>query len=636
MPVRASALVALLLTLLGGFIAGSSPAATLAVPPPPDSVQGPSPGPVGAARVAYEAAYDLREKGNPTDAIATIEAAVNAIDGVLAGNPDAGIRRDLVDYRSRLEGLKAAAQHDLEAAPPKPEPDNVADDKVLSAPAVETIRPDTANVDVRRWIDFFSGAGHSAFERWLRRSGRYVDLFRAVLQHEGLPPDLVQLVFVESGFNVNARSVSAAVGPWQFVRSTARLFGLTVDQWVDERKDPEKSTVAAARYLKHLYSIFGDWPLVLASYNAGEGAVLRAIKNQGTTNYWDLKLPRQTEDYVPQFMAALAISRDPARYGFDSVELDEPMAFDEVALKGAVDLHAVARLAECSYEELKELNPAVRRGTARGSDGVTTLRVPPSKGAILLHKLEEGATLPGVNLTLKHRVKRGETLKGIAANYGVGAERLARANGIGRVHPLSAGMVLTVPASSVKPAPAHLEPGDPRGSTAYVPQKEIRVPTSLKGQSTTEGRQAVIVKRGETLASIADDNGVTVEQLKAWNHLKSSKVRRGQHLKLREADAPEVALAPADSASLADLHFAHSRGRHHRGGGRSSRGARGAVAGKSTPANIAGGPLVVVRTGDTLEGIAKRHGVKVSDLKRQNGLNGSRIRAGQKLKLPQG
>ena len=192
-------------------------------------------------------------------------------------------------------------------------------------------------------MDFFMGAGRSTFERWLKRSGRYMDLFRSVLQREGLPPDLVHLVFVESGFNLNARSVSAAVGPWQFLRSTGKFFGLTVDQWVDERKDPEKATVAAARYLKHLYGIFGDWPLALASYNAGEGTVLRAIKAQGTTNYWDLKLPRQTEDYVPQFMAALTIARDPARYGFDSVELDDPMAFDEVALKGPVDLRAVAR-----------------------------------------------------------------------------------------------------------------------------------------------------------------------------------------------------------------------------------------------------------------------------------------------------
>src|SRR5262249_9097522 len=159
-------------------------------------------------------------------------------------------------------------------------------------------------------------------------------------------------------------------GPWQFLRSTSRLFGLDVNQWVDERKDPEKSTVAAARYLKHLYTIFGDWPLALASYNAGEGTILRAIKPQRTTNYWDLKLPRQTEDYVPQFMAVLAISRDPGKYGFDKLELDQPMEFDEVALKGAVDLRSLASLAECSVDEIKQLNPAIQRHAVKGPEGV--------------------------------------------------------------------------------------------------------------------------------------------------------------------------------------------------------------------------------------------------------------------------
>jgi membrane-bound lytic murein transglycosylase D len=163
----------------------------------------------------------------------------------------------------------------------------------MNRPAVDDIELQM-NADVLKYIAFFTGAGRSTFERWLKRSGRYMDLFRSVLQKEGLPPDLVHLVFVESGFNVNARSYAAAVGPWQFMRASAQLFGLNVNQWVDERKDPEKATVAAARYLKHLYSIFGDWPLALASYNAGEGTVMRAIQHQGTTNYWELR-PAQAD-----------------------------------------------------------------------------------------------------------------------------------------------------------------------------------------------------------------------------------------------------------------------------------------------------------------------------------------------------
>src|SRR5262249_28820130 len=313
------------------------------------------------ARDAVQAAWTQRQVGDFDQAVRIADHALIEIEAVLAGDMDAARRRDLQDLRGRLTGIREAAKHDLEKSAAEDTPDA----KVLSAPATENVRLQF-NADVHRYIEFFTGSGRPTFEKWLRRSGRYMKLFQQVLSREGLPPELAHLVFVESGFNLQAKSVSAAVGPWQFLRSTARLWGLTVNQWVDERRDPEKSTVAAARYLKHLYSIFGDWPLALASYNAGEGTVLRAIKNQGTTNYWDLRLPKQTEEYVPQFMAVLAIARDPGKYGFTDVDLDDPMDFDEVALKGTVDLRAMARLAECSYDDLRELNPAVRGVAAPG------------------------------------------------------------------------------------------------------------------------------------------------------------------------------------------------------------------------------------------------------------------------------
>ena len=321
-----------------------------------------------------------------------------------------------------------------------------ADAALLNQAAIDDI-PLQMNSDVLRYIEFFTGAGRSTFERWLKRSGKYMELFRTVLQKEGLPPDLVHLVFVESGFNVNAQSYASAVGPWQFMKATSKLFGLNVNQWVDERKDPEKATVAAARYLKHLYGIFGDWPLALASYNAGEGTVLRAIKRQGTTNYWDLKLPQQTEDYVPQFMAALAITRDPVRYGFSEIELDDPLRFDEIALKGSVDLRAIARLAGCTVEELKQLNPAVRNMAVRGNDGVTTLRVPEGKSEIIMAAMQSGQQLPQADVTVRHRVRRSETLRTIAREYGVNANELARVNGITKKKPLKRGMLVTIPAS---------------------------------------------------------------------------------------------------------------------------------------------------------------------------------------------
>ena len=567
------------------------------------------------ARTAYRAAWAQRQAGDFAGAIATSERALAAIEQALNASPDASEHRELVDLKSKLEGLRQAAHKDAESASSAAAAGNDADEKVLNAPAVEEIQPQF-NPDVYRYIDFFTGAGRSQFERWLKRSGRYMELFREVLHKEGLPPDLVHLVFVESGFNLNARSVSAAVGPWQLLRGTARMFGLSVNQWVDERKDPEKSSVAAARYLKHLYSVFGDWPLALASYNAGEGTVLRAIQKQGTSNYWDLKLPRQTEDYVPQFMACLAIAHDPQRYGFDTVPLDDPMEFDQIAFKGGVDLHSVAKMAGCSYEDLKLLNPAVKGGHVAGSSGVTTLRVPPGKGEVLMQKLGSGATLPAVNLTLQHRVQSGETLSGIAAQYSVSAHRLALANGIGQRRPLRRGMLLTVPASLSSPAPAILDASDPRASTAYVPAREIKVPVSIDGHSTAEGRMKWTVRRGQTLAIIADSNNVSVEDIMRWNHLASTRLSPGQRLRIR-SDSSDVTLSAADSTKVANLRLPHRRHRHSRA--------------------MHHGPVptgsIVVQPGETLGTIARRHGTTIGELKRLNGLETSTVRAGQLLRV---
>jgi membrane-bound lytic murein transglycosylase D len=645
-----------------------------------DTAAAAGPSDILTARLAYQNAWAQRQAGEFEAAAATADSGLQGIAVALKGDIDLRRRVELNDLQSRLTGLRNAAQHDREAETTAAKNGNTADEHVLNAPAVEEIEPQV-NSQVLKWIEFFTGNGRSTFERWLKRSGRYMDLFRRSLQKEGLPPDLVHLVFVESGFNLHARSVSAAVGPWQFLRSTGRLFGLAVNQWVDERRDPEKSTVAAARYLKHLYTMFGDWPLALASYNAGEGTVLRAIKAQGTTNYWDLRLPRQTEEYVPQFMAILAISRDPGRYGFDAVELDEPMAFDEVALKGAVDLRTVAQLADCSYDELKQLNPAVLHHAAPGANGVTMLRVPRGKGEALMGKLEHGAQLPAVDLTVRHLVRRGETITSIAGQYHVSAQRLALANNIGRKRPLRRGMTILVPASLGAPAPVvAVDNDDPRYSTAYVPPRTIATKRQVEGDSKAEGRRVHVVKRGETLAGIANQYGVSVSDLRSWNRIKTSHVRRGTRLKIRTSEAASNGSADATLASSTksgtdgsdakdskDSKSSSNDGKESKSSkdakvskddakdvasnvkshGRDE-GATGADvkdAGKNEPVasattSKASKParprVIVVQRGDTLVGIAERHKVSVSAIRRLNGMRTSQVYVGQRLKLPTG
>lgn len=531
------------------------------------------------------------------------------------------------------------------------------DADVMNQPAVDEIELQM-NADVLRYIAFFTGGGRSTFERWLQRSGRYMELFRNVLQKEGLPPDLVHLVFVESGFNVNARSYAAAVGPWQFMRATSQLFGLHVNQWVDERKDPEKSTVAAARYLKHLYGIFGDWPLALASYNAGEGTVMRAIKYQGTTNYWELRLPKQTEDYVPQFMAALAISRDPVKYGFADIELDDPMRFDEVALKGAVDLRAVAKLAECSYEELRDLNPSARTSMMRGPSGITTVRVPEGKSEVIQRNLAAGAQLPRVNLTVRHRVRRGETLRRIAQEYSVNPTELARVNNLGRGRPLRRGMMLTVPASMKAPPPEVLAADfeDPRTSTDYVPARRIGLPGRIDGNSVPIDRITHTVRRGETLAGIAGKYGVTITELRQWNRITTSQVRVGSRLRIRQDDdkpsakAPVAAAKPAAESSRPNAESANGNDSAKSGDSvKASDNAKPRIltadasvldkpaGGKAKASKIAASKSSrthTVRAGETILEIAGKHNVSVEQLRKLNKLRTTRVVPGQVLKLP--
>lgn len=562
------------------------------------------------------------------------------------------------------------------------------DPAVINQPAVDDIELQM-NADVLKYIAFFTGSGRSTFERWLKRSGRYMELFRSVLQKEGLPPDLVHLVFVESGFNVNARSYAAAVGPWQFMRATSLMFGLNVNQWVDERKDPEKATVAAARYLKHLYGIFGDWPLALASYNAGEGTVMRAIKHQGTTNYWELRLPKQTEDYVPQFMAALAISREPVKYGFGDIAFDDPMRFDEVALKGTVDLRAVAKLAECTFEELKELNPSARTTMLKGTNGITTVRVPEGKSETIQRNIAAGAELPRVDLTVHHRVRRGETLRVIAQEYSVSAAELARVNNLGRGRPLRRGMMLTVPSSFRAPRPEVLaaDSDDPRASTDYVPTRRFGLPGKIEGNSVPIERVTHVVRHGETLRSIAARYGVSVADLRQWNSINTPGVKLGARLRIRSgnddaADADSLmsrAARAAESNELAATDGPEKPRLHTVGHGESATtvAARYAVAvrdirtwnglekgqalkpgqvlavsGKTTADEstldaVAGGveantrrPAAkaqvshTVRAGETLLEIAVRHGVSEEALRKLNKLSTTRLTPGQRLRLP--
>jgi membrane-bound lytic murein transglycosylase D len=207
------------------------------------------------------------------------------------------------------------------------------------------------NERVIAWMDYFSGSGARHFNNYLERSGAYIPMMRAILKKYGLPQDLVYIALIESGFNNHAHSHASAVGQWQFIGSTARHYGLRVDSWVDERRDPVKSTHAAAQYLKKMYGDYGDWYLVMAGYNAGEGRVNRAIADSGSKNFWvhadpDKKyLKAETRDYVPKYIAATIMAKMPEKFGFKNVEYDKPLDYDVVTIDSQTDLEVAGKCA---------------------------------------------------------------------------------------------------------------------------------------------------------------------------------------------------------------------------------------------------------------------------------------------------
>jgi hypothetical protein len=237
------------------------------------------------------------------------------------------------------------------------------------------------NDSVENHLEYFTLSGRVTFQRWLDRSERYLPLMREIFREKNLPEELAYLAMIESGFDPYAVSPAQAVGPWQFMPATGRSYGLRIDQWVDERKDPVKSTRAAAQHLTDLYNLFDSWPLALAAYNAGAGKVQRALLRAPSGEFSDLNLSRyirkETKQYVPRYMAAAIIARDPEAYGF-SVANDGPFTYDEVTVENSTDLRLIGRWLGCTQEEIRELNPELEQGaTPPGSPYV--LRLP--KGA---------------------------------------------------------------------------------------------------------------------------------------------------------------------------------------------------------------------------------------------------------------
>ena len=421
--------------------------------------------------------------------------------------------------------------------------------------------PLVLNSRVERAIKFFQTRGKPSFDDWLARFPVYKDLITGILDENELPEELIYHAMVESGLNPRAYSRAHAVGMWQFISSTAKLYGLERTWWIDERRDPVKSTESAAKYLKDLFIEFDDWYLALAAYNAGSARVHRAIRLHQTQDFWRLNsLPRETRNHVPTFLATAILTRNPEQYGFKQPTAS-PLQFDEVEIEKSADLSVLARCAGISVENLKSFNPQLRQ-FATPPNGSYNLRIPKGKKETFVaafNSLDENQRFaPQYQV---HIVKRGENLSYIAKKYRVSTHNIASVNKIRNYHRLQIGQKLTIPVpSSARTIMASVASSGGQNTTRYIvrkgdtlghiamryatsarrirqlnrlrygdyifPGQKLAVPVGSAQQTTGSkggfNKEVYTVRYGDTLGQIAERYRVPLSKVRRWNNIRNS------------------------------------------------------------------------------------------------------------------
>lgn len=385
--------------------------------------------------------------------------------------------------------------------------------------------PIEVNDAVVRYVRFFqSHAARPHFVKWLGRAHKYMDRYRAILREAGLPQDTVFLAMIESGFGNFAYSRARASGPWQFIAGTGKLFGLKQDFWVDERRDPEKSARAAARYLKELHEQTGDWRLAWAGYNAGVGRIIKA-KKKGYDDFWDMAATRgrkvlraETKGYVPKLMAAAIVTKHAEAFGFKADEI-EPASwsdYEEVDIPSATRLSDIAKAAEVDEHDLIDMNPELRRACTPPRP--YQLKIPKGRAETFATNwptLEGKASVTFVS----HVVRRGDTMATIAHRYGVPAQGIAEMNGLrpgrGKRLRLHVGQEIVILKSATGAAAAARTPEVSHRAEPAARPRLTKLASS--SDSPAGSRTNVRVNPGDTLWSISRRFGVELTDLCRWN-----------------------------------------------------------------------------------------------------------------------
>ncbi len=558
--------LALFLACAGTVACASRPPAVVATAPAPATqapVAAPAPPPadpvaeaIAAAESAFAAGRAASEQGHLRDARLAFDLAVDTLLQVPGGaRADARLSAavdGLIDRISALE-LDTLTSGDGFTETTKSEPATI--DTLLSLPAdvaeaapapevATTVRADLAatahdipiplNDRVLRFVELFQGRLRGFLTEGMSRGATYMPMIQTVFREEGLPLDLTFVPLVESAFKTSALSRASARGVWQFMRPTGKENGLAHDWYVDERADPEKATRAAAKYLKTLFGMFDDWHLALASYNGGPGRVQRAVRRSGIDDFWKLTstsrhLPRETRDYVPMILAAAIIARNPAQYGFEA-PVASPFASDIVTVSRPVDLRRVAEWAGVPADDIRALNPELRRWTTPIRAKEYQLRVPVGSLTAVVDGFATAAPEEAASLQW-YTVKKGESVPTIARRLRVSRTDLLEANyltGKSRVVP---GQRLVVPRA---PSAALLAG---RGTTSNAPAVADAADAR---ENEPAARTVYRVRKGDTLYAIARRHGVSIENLRTWNGLKGSALAVGDRLQIH---APKAANA---------------------------------------------------------------------------------------------
>lgn len=372
--------------------------------------------------------------------------------------------------------------------------------------------PDTMNPSVQKWLDYFQGRGRKYMNLYLSRSSKYQDLIASLLKEADMPEDLIYIVFIESGFSGTARSRASAIGYWQFIKGTGLQYGLKINHYVDERRDPELSTIAAIKYFKSLYSLFGSWYLSFAAYNAGENKIKRIIMRNQTRDFWQLaykhKLPVETTNYVPKFLAVRLIAKNPKKYGFTNITYEPQLEYTKIPIEKPVDLHLMAKHSGISRSTLRNLNPSVLgHYLPVFSDKQQYLKLPIQKEEAILRVALSKSYVSYKKLQIDsiryHRVRRGETVSHIARRFGTTIHSIRNVNGLGRRYHIKAGQVLKIP--------------------YRLSQRSVSRTISSKKTKRKKNKTNVIhvVKKGDTLFDISRKYKVSMRRLAYVNSLKN-------------------------------------------------------------------------------------------------------------------